>query len=281
MKVTFSERYGYHNPEPPITIRNDAPVALRQALTIIAEQAGLQPSQQRKTVCSILLKQPDRNNWSEYPNIWNEVNELVDSCPWCKVYDIAEAFYQELAQRQPWDPRVHEGYENSPPDFFVKKLNGVLLEHGIGWNMTKQGVIEFRSNKFSDQAIQHTQQILVEKNMPKTCRELSMAMEALSRRPESDVTGVVQHATAALEGLVREITGTTKTLGQAAKELQNLGIPPALVRAISALYGYASEPKGGGRHGSEKLQVDRAEAQLVFHLCAALATYLSDKVEGQ
>ena len=34
---------------------------------------------------------PDERNWSEYPNIWGEVQGLMYGCYWFKVYDIIEA----------------------------------------------------------------------------------------------------------------------------------------------------------------------------------------------
>lgn len=277
MKKPFSERYGYQPLETSITVREDAPPVLREALPQIAEQAGLRPSQQREIICKLLLKQPNRNNWSEYPNIWDEVNELVMSCDWWEVYNIAEAFYKELPAYSP----VSQKDEVPPHTFFVRKLNEVFLKYGIGWKMTDEGDIELRSDEFSNYAVEQAQQALVERNMPNSLRELHMAKKDLSRLPEPDVTGVVQHSTTALESLVRELTGTTKTLGDAAKDLKDLNIPQVLIEAIRKLYGYASEPRGGGRHGSEYLQIDRAEAQLVFHLCAALIAYLSEKGKGQ
>ena len=100
-----------------------------------------------------------------------------------------------------------------------------------------------------------------------------MSEGCLARRPEVDVTGVVQHSIAALEGLVKEKTGSTETLGQAVKLLKD--VPPPLRDIVSKLYGYSSSDEGGGRHGSERLRVDRSEAQLVFHLATALISYLS------
>ena len=41
----------------------------------------------------MLLKKPDSSNWSEYPNVFQEVQWLIENCPWHKVYDIAEEFY--------------------------------------------------------------------------------------------------------------------------------------------------------------------------------------------
>ena len=34
----------------------------------------MSPSPMRDLICQVLLVKPDTNNWSEYPNIWNEVD---------------------------------------------------------------------------------------------------------------------------------------------------------------------------------------------------------------
>lgn len=282
MKERFSDRFGYSVPDSPITVWDDAPRALREALTMIAREANLSPSQQREIVCRVLLKRPNyEGNWGEYPNIWGEVNDLVATCRWWNVYDIAEALFDALPANEIDSYLTVDAQNGSPREFFVRKLNGVLLGEGIGWKITAQGVIELRSDQYAGHAVEKAREALQVRNMPKSLRELQMALEDLSRRPDPDVTGVVQHGTAALESLVREVTGTTKTLGQAAKELEHLAVHPALREAISRLFGYASDYQGGGRHGSEEVQVSRTEAQLLFHVCAALIAYLSEKAANR
>lgn len=280
MKEPFSERHGFRAPEPPITVQNDAPDELREALPMIAERTGLRPSGQRDVICRVLLRRPDPSNWSDYPNISNEVHHLLKTCPWWKVYDIAEALYAVLPSPHQY-PVEHyitpPAPERLPQEIFMRKLNEILVDNGIGWLMNDHGMIVLRSDSFSAQAVDHATTALADRKMHNSLRELRMALEGLSRRPEADVTGVIQHSMAALEGLVREIMGSNRTLGQATKELEALGVPTSLQNAISALYGYASSPRGGGRHGGEQLQVDRAEAQMLFHLSAALIAYLSTR----
>lgn len=96
----FSERHGYASSEAEITIRNDAPHELRGVILEIAYEAGLSPSPLRDLVCRVLRKRPDQNNWSEYPNIADEVEYLVDHCQWFEVYDIIEGIYQTLQRRE-------------------------------------------------------------------------------------------------------------------------------------------------------------------------------------
>jgi hypothetical protein len=61
----FSQRFGYRGPETEITVREGAPADLRAAIVILAENLGLTPGNMRLGACSVLMKAPDPNNWSE------------------------------------------------------------------------------------------------------------------------------------------------------------------------------------------------------------------------
>lgn len=82
MTERFSAREGYRPPAAPITIREDAPPEPRGAVLVLAEEAGMTPDPMRDLICQVLLVRPDPNNWTEYPNIRNEVDWLVMDAPW-------------------------------------------------------------------------------------------------------------------------------------------------------------------------------------------------------
>lgn len=85
---------------------------LRFAVPEIARQLEVPPSRIRDAVCGVLLRAPDRNNWSEYPNIWDEVRGHLSECPLPKVYTIAEAIYaSERAVALPYEARLNEFFE--------------------------------------------------------------------------------------------------------------------------------------------------------------------------
>ena len=90
MSRAFSNRHGYGSRDAEITVREDAPSDLRYAVAEIAKSAGSSPTAIRTVICRVLLVVPDSNNWSEYPNIWREILDLLADCDWFKVYDIAE-----------------------------------------------------------------------------------------------------------------------------------------------------------------------------------------------
>ena len=60
----------------------------------IAYATGFSPRTLRPVVCNTLKKRPNPGNWSEYPNIDNEIHNLIDDCEWYQVYDVIEGVYR-------------------------------------------------------------------------------------------------------------------------------------------------------------------------------------------
>lgn len=82
MTERFSDREGYRPPAAPITIREDAPPALRGAILVLAKEAGMTPSTMRDPICQVLSVSPTRATSPNTPNIWNQViQELWDYAP--------------------------------------------------------------------------------------------------------------------------------------------------------------------------------------------------------
>ena len=54
MAQHFSDRQGYRLPAARIVVREDAPPKLRDAIPLIAEQAGMEPSTMRAVLCGVL-----------------------------------------------------------------------------------------------------------------------------------------------------------------------------------------------------------------------------------
>lgn len=275
----FSDRYPHEEPEVPITVREDAPQSLRAFLPRLAHESGISWSVQRGIVCKILMTWPNEDNWSEWPNIAYEVMDLLADCSWWHVYDVAEAYWEDLSRcRQLLSPPSNPTAEQLS---FQRQLNGFFTREGIGWQLSTEGLLEPRGDATSSATSPTHTVALAEAGLEKALTEFKEAQHDLARRPDPDVTGVVQHGSAALESVVRHITGSSKTLGQAAKEIDYAAIPPVIRDMVETmlvkLYGYASSDRGGGRHGSESIQVNRAEAALFLGLVGGLIDYLLDK----
>ena len=80
MTDRFFRRHGYEDTQSEIKVREDAPEELRSVLVDIAYESGLRPSSLRDIVCKVLRIAPDPNNWSDYPNVDQELRWELSNC---------------------------------------------------------------------------------------------------------------------------------------------------------------------------------------------------------
>ncbi|MEX0805196.1 MAG: hypothetical protein WD688_18020 [Candidatus Binatia bacterium] len=223
----FSRRFGHGPAEAEISIREDAPEEVRAAILSMAEgDLSLSPSVIRGVLCSVLRRIPDRSNWSEYPNIWEECQHLIEDCPWYKVYDFIEALYVYLARSG--DPEGAERWQNLINEYFV--------EAGVGWRLVN-GQLESRGPEAFESAVDTARASLEEAGLRTARQEIHEALRDLSRRPDPDLTGAVQHAMAALECTAREVVDDPRaTLGEILRRYPDI-IPRPLDEALSRMWG--------------------------------------------
>jgi hypothetical protein len=268
---SFSRRHAFLRPDLPITIRYEAPDELRSIVLDIAYESGLSASTIRNHICSLLRKRADSNNWSEY-NIQLENNELMDSAEWYEVYDIVENLYDIL------NKGVSDIYKDSKnrPDYFSNELNEYFLKAGIGWQLV-DGFIEIRGDEPFESSLRIAKATLEDSNRQTAGSELHQALRDLSRRPDPDKTGAIQHAMAALECVARDVTGDSKaTLGEIIKRHPNL-IPSPLDQSVDKAWGFASE---NARHLREGKELSMEDTELVVSLSATIANYLVKKTKS-
>ena len=253
----FSRRFGYRAEESPISVREEAPDALRFGVAMLADNLGLSPHNARLEACGVLLTRPDPSNWSAYPNVLEEVQQLIASAPWYRVYDIAEGFFARLSSTD-W----------SRGQAFQDRLNELCREQGIGWEM-RDGRFVARGSEAFAQALATATEVMQGSGRTTAAAEMHEALRDISRRPAADVTGAIQHAMAALECVARDVSADpNKTLGQLVSQL---GLPRPLDTALEKLWGFASEQ---GRHIREGRQLRFEEAELVVTTAAAVSVYL-------
>ena len=126
--ASFSRRNQYAGAAKEISIREDAPEGLRVTVLEAGRNLGCGPSHLRTIVCAALRVRPDPDNWSEYPNVWVEVQYLMYGCEWFKVYDIIEALHAHLV-------------ETGDPTSFAAEINAYFVEEGIGWQLVDGQIV--------------------------------------------------------------------------------------------------------------------------------------------
>lgn len=263
MSRKFSERHGYIGPGPEIVVREDAPEDLRYAVAQIARAAGLTPTRIRDLVCQVLLVAPNQNNWTDYPNIWDEVLKRLGECDWFKVYDIAETIWRSL------------DHDFEKQGIFEEELNRCFREKGIGWELKSPEGIVFRGGEAFSQATADAFHVLHESGRATAAAEIHEALADISRRPLPDRTGAVQHAIAAMECVARDVIGDSNTLG---KLIAKLNLPRPLDVGIEKIWGFASER---ARHLREGAAVDDSEAELIVSVSCAVCSYLVSRKKSE
>ena len=243
MDQLFTNRMGINVSNAEITIRNDAPAFLRNYLLVIMKQYGMGLKKLRDIVC--LMN--------------SEIQSILDNCSWYRVYDIIELFYQRLNFQQKGQ--------------FENEINNYFYEKGIGWKI-KDGQIETRGDEIFETDLKDVEETLANRKLYTSKVEIKEAIADLSRRPDPEITGAVQHSLAALECVCREVTGDKKaTLGSLIKSHPDI-VPTPLNVAIEKIWGFSSEQ---GRHLQEGRVPDYDEAELLVHLSATLCSYLCKK----
>lgn len=273
IREPFSRRFGFRSADPPIAIWEDAPEGLRYAVLATAhDKCKMEPYPLRELVCRVLRKRPDPSNWSEYPNVWDEVQWHVYKCDWYRVYDVVEAIWAELSAAD----ACHGHTLQNRAAIFDAEVNAAFRELGIGWQL-HGGMIQARGDDAFEAVVTRAKQALETAGKKTAHNELLEALKDISRRPHPDATGAIQHCMAALECVAKDITGEPKaTLGQILARHGTI-VPKPLDQAVDKLWGFASDK---ARHLHEGQTVDRHEAQLTVGLAAALANYLVQKVQA-
>jgi AbiJ N-terminal domain 4 len=260
---SFSKRNRYSGAPKEITIREDAPKNMRYVVLQTAVEIGWGPSSLRRVLCGVLRVPPDEKaNWSEYSNIWREVQDLMYGCEWFQVYDFIEALYDWIGK-----------HDEEQADQFAESLNAYFIEEGIGWQLLGGNVVT-RGTEAFEAVISGATVALTSSQRPTAATHLHERLEDLSRRPQADLSGAVYHALGALECVVRDVTGDPKAkLDAVVKRFPGL-LPKPLDEVVPKIWGYASNE---ARLVVEGKQVSRKEAELLVGLSTVLTGYLTSK----
>ena len=239
-------------------IYEDAPESLRTLIIkIVTKDMQYPPSFLRSAICSVLLCREDLNNWSEYPNIYNEASDLIYNAPWYNIYDLIEKLASLLKH-------------HNKDAIFAEYINGGFIRLNIGWQL-KDGIIQPRGDDIFEATFCEAIDTLEKKGFERAKSEIKEAMDDLAKRPIPDTHGSIRHSIGALESVAREIEQKQrKTLGEILRENQEL-FPPPLGAALSQIWGFCSEY---ARHVREDRGVERHEAMLILGLSSSLITYL-------
>lgn len=265
----FSKRYGYRS-APEITVREDAPEALRSTVLAVAKRLDWGPTATRQILCAALRVRPDPdNNSREY--VQQEIERLAYGTEWFKFYDFVEALHAAMIKKDLEHGRAGTAEAHAPQ--LADEVNHALIDDGIAWQLV-DGHIVTRGPEAFEAAVATARDELKASGRPTSAQHIHEALGALSRRPTADLSGAMYHAMGALEAVARDVVGDNKaTLGAIIKRHPGLLAPP-LDTALSQLWGFASNE---ARHVVEGRAPTQEDAELVVGLASTVATYLSKR----
>ncbi len=263
---SFSDRHGYDAGYPEISVREALSEDARYTILKKASKAGISASTLREIICETLLRRPNPNNWSQ-PNVWDECQYEFESCEWYKAYDIVEAICQHLLSGG--GGHFYKVFEESVNEYFRKA--------GIGWQIVS-GYVETRGPEVFESAVGETKEVLDNQSRSTASSEIRKTLACLSIRPEPDLTGAIHHAMAAVECVMRDVSGDSKsTLGELLKKHPDL-LPKPVNDAVAKLWGFSSER---GRHLREGVIPDRVEVEFIVGIAATVASYLAKRCNNR
>ena len=148
-----------------------------------------------------------------------------------------------------------------------------ILEKSV-WKNEKDIKVVFNAMNKLMLPEKHTIFTLSKTKMKVVDQEIQEALIDLNRKPKPDVTGAIQHATAAVECILRNITGEhNATLGQILKKRKDIILPPLNI-LVEKAWGYASDK---ARHVREGVILDYSEAEFVVTQFISVANFLTKK----
>jgi hypothetical protein len=252
----FSIRQGI-NQEPQASVE-DAPDKLRYFIwkvlqgnfgSVTAAAEVVEDFQQNPGFSAHFYNPHDPNGW---PNLY----QAIMAFEWWQIYDFIEFLYKTpgFGKRE-----------------FTIELNELLSSLNSCYRLDSAGKIFYQGSESFHSVVAGAKLVLKETGRNTAKTEMHNALDDLSRRPQPDLTGAVQHAMAALECVANDVCGTTgETLGQLVKKRPKM-FPQPIGDAVSKLYGFASDR---GRHLTEGKDPDLKEVELVVGIAATLVTYL-------
>ena len=251
---SFSGRVGLR---PMAIVHDDAPLGFRHAVVGALKSEAI--------LSEMIIGIVQRGTTLPRPKGFltdSVVMPMIEQCEWWQVFDVAELGFAAIHAERLLGPDKAKAYERT--------INEACRVNNLGWQMDAGSFFVVASTAQHESATCVIDD-LDAKGLKTSAGELREAHVDLSRRPQPDISGGMQHAGAAIECLSREISGDAKlTLGEIIKKHDDL-FPGAYRKMAEAMWGIVSNQ---GRHLKEEGEPTLEEALFVVGSITNLAAYL-------
>lgn len=284
--MNFSQRYGYVQVREAVQV-DGIDIALRNSLWNVLELHIWNKLKFDTYQASIFNRRSISSNsslerfilrvWVNYlklpindsPNTWEDfykyMHEMYYQCMWYEVYDFIEMVIANYS--------FGNARENLPQ--FVEAINEVLRKELAGYRLVN-GII---TKTIDDTEISAAENALKVKYSP-VREHLKTSLSLLANRESPDYRNSAKESILAIESLIMLKLNQKGTLGELIKKYdEKLQLHPALVKAISALYGYSSDEDGIRHAIFDSDNIDFNEAWFLYVLCCALINFIESKID--
>ena len=217
-------------------IYDDAPGELRYGLREVLDELGYKrPAAQRAILCRALRRIPDPNNWSEYPNIENEVLDLIAIEPWYRFFDAMERLPKSLGEED--------------VSIYYQKMNALFAEERIGYRFESGAIVRQGTEEFHG-AVRLARTALGDERFAEPRRQFERGYDFRNRRP-ADWANAIKEAVNSVEGVLQVIYCRP---GVSLTTIISEDLPDELPRGIKQLF-RALYSQGSGQlgHGTPRL----------------------------
>ncbi len=259
----FSRRAG-HGAEDPV-VYGDAPGALRYGLREVLDDLGwTAPSAQRHILCKALRMIPNKYNWSEYPNIESEVQDLIAIEPWYRFFDAMERIPKFLAEED--------------VATYYQKMNALFAEERIGYRFESGAIVQLGTEEFHT-AVGNARIALGDERFAEPRRQFELGYDFRNRRPP-DWANTIKEAVNSVEGVLQVIyCRPGVSLTAIISENLPAELPGGIKQLFRSLYSQGSGTVGA-RHASIGGNVPtRPRAELALHVAASLHEFAVNELD--
>ena len=160
---------------------------------------------------------------------------------------------------------------------FFNEFNRVLEEEKSGYRFLNGQIVPITDEKEMASLRESTNTGYSNVNI-----HMGKALSLYADRDKPDYENSIKESMSAVEAMCRIITkdDKTKTLGEAINKLEDNGIEihGAFKKAMSSLYGYASNEDGIRHGGIDYTKLSEEDAKYMLIVCSAFINYLIEKL---
>ena len=260
----FSTREGLGGEYP--MIYDGAPGEIRYGLREVLRDLGFQrPGGQRAILCDALRRIPDQNNWSDYPNIENEVLELIATEPWYKFFDAME--------------RIPKSLTESDVLTYYEKMNALFAEERIGYRFESGAIVRLGTEEFHT-AVKVARLALQDERFAEPRRQFERGYKFRNDRP-ADWANAIKEAVNSVEGVLQVIYGRP---GVSLTIMSSDNFPAELPGGIKQLF-RSLYSQGSGTVGARHASIggndpNGPRAELALHIAASLHAFAVNELDN-